>query len=547
MGASGSTASEVARPCAGCHRAQYDAWRRSQHASAQRPFDAARDVAPAGVTARGVIGVAPLRQLLVARGGGRVQAFDPALEVATGRWFSVFDDARTPGSWGHWTGRGMNWNAQCAACHTTGFEKGYDARDDTYRSAWDAAGVACAQCHGPMRGHPAHAVDGRPRARAADVCASCHARREELTGSFRAGERFDDHFRLTFADAPGAYHPDGQAADEDFEAGSLALSPMGHRGVACLDCHEPHGAGLRAPVARDQLCLTCHAAGARGAPVVTAAHSHHDPAGAGARCVACHMPEATFMRRDRRRDHGFTVPDPALAEELGLPDACARCHADLTPAARAGHVARWFGDDGRPRRRRARLVARAQRGDATVARPFAEAMPAERNDAWRASMAGLLGAWSDDAAVRAALVRALGDGSPWVRAAAARSLDGAAPAAVAALTGDVVRLVRVDAAWSVRGVAPWGGAARGEVLRWLGATCDQPAGALRRAELAWREGRAAEAREWAARAVAWDPSAPTFAAQGRLLEALGDAAGAARAYGEARQAEALSGGSGAAR
>jgi tetratricopeptide (TPR) repeat protein len=534
----GTDAPAFAQGCAACHRAEFEAWRGSQHARAQTP-GASGLVAPAGAEARGVIGVEPLRQVLVAAAGGRWQVFDPAYDVARGAWFTVFADARTPGAWGHWTGRGLTWNAQCAWCHTTGFTRGYDAVRDVYASRWDAVGVACAQCHGAMDGHPGRASRSRAwRDGAGDGCASCHARREELTGDYRAGEVFDDHFRLSLADVPGAHHPDGQAADEDFERASLALSPMGHRGVTCLDCHDPHSGGLRVANGRDGLCATCHAAGARGAPVITAGHAHHDPAGPGARCVACHMPEATFMQRDHRRDHGFTVPDPALAAELGMPDACAGCHPTWSPAARAGHVDAWFGAGrARPRRWRARLVARAMRGEAGVSAELAGALAGEPNDAWRASLAGMLAAWVDDAVARGALTARLGDRSPWVRAAAARALGGTAPEAVEGLLRDPVRAVRVDAAWSLRGMRPWSPALRAEVERWIEVTSDQPAGVLRRAELAWIEGRPAEARRWAERATGWDPSGPTFAAVARLADAAGDSAGALGALGAAMRVE----------
>ena len=36
------------------------------------------------------------------------------------------------------------------------------------------------------------------------------------------------------------------------------------------------------------------------------------------------------MARDPRHDHGFTIPDPLLTKELGIPNACNRCHADKT-------------------------------------------------------------------------------------------------------------------------------------------------------------------------------------------------------------------------
>ena len=60
------------------------------------------------------------------------------------------DEQRRPGEWGHWTGRGMNWNSMCAHCHFTEFKKNYDPASDRYASTWREHGVGCAQCHGDL-------------------------------------------------------------------------------------------------------------------------------------------------------------------------------------------------------------------------------------------------------------------------------------------------------------------------------------------------------------------------------------------------------------
>lgn len=38
----------------------------------------------------------------------------------------------------------------------------------------------------------------------------------------------------------GTFYSDGQQRDEDFNRASVQLSRMGHAGVTCLDCHDPH-------------------------------------------------------------------------------------------------------------------------------------------------------------------------------------------------------------------------------------------------------------------------------------------------------------------
>jgi len=52
------------------------------------------------------------------------------------------------------------------------------------------------------------------------------------------------------------YRADGQMLDEVYNYGSFKQSKMFAAGVTCSDCHEPHGATLRAP--GDGVCLQCH-------------------------------------------------------------------------------------------------------------------------------------------------------------------------------------------------------------------------------------------------------------------------------------------------
>ena len=55
------------------------------------------------------------------------------------------------------------------------------------------------------------------------------------------------------------------------------------------------------------------------------------------------MPVTTYMQRHPRHDHGFTVPDPQLTKELGIPNACNRCHADKDADWSVGHATTWYG------------------------------------------------------------------------------------------------------------------------------------------------------------------------------------------------------------
>ena len=185
--------------CAGCHDAEYSAWRGSQHAIAMQDATPATVVGDfngaefsrAGVvsrfyrdgeafkvrtdgpdgtlqdfTVRYTFGVEPLQQYLIEFPRGRLQsltiAWDTRAAAAGGqRWFHLYSDQDIgPGSPLHWTGIDQNWNYQCADCHSTNLRKNYDAANDSFDTTWSEINVACEACHGPGEAHVAWAGSG---------------------------------------------------------------------------------------------------------------------------------------------------------------------------------------------------------------------------------------------------------------------------------------------------------------------------------------------------------------------------------------------------
>jgi predicted CXXCH cytochrome family protein len=535
--------------CVECHASEVAKWRESHHANANRLINPKTDLAafrrsgvfitnrwetilqnglgtptvtvrkPDGTRSvfhpEAVIGVAPLVQHLLSFPGGRLQVLNLAYDPQKEEWFDMqAPDPRVPEDWSHWEKRGMNWNSQCAFCHMTNLRKGYDAESDRYRTTWDAMGIGCAQCHGPMEKHVASPKNPAFFNKLAvkqmiDNCGSCHARREELTGKFRAGEEFSDHYRLALPDLAGLYYPDGQVKDEDYEFGSLAMSRMGHKGIVCLDCHDPHSEKLRLPHENNALCLSCHTPpGQRGAvPVDVATHSHHEAGTPGDRCVDCHMPVTRYMVRDGRRDHGFTIPDPVLTKELGVPNSCNRCHDDKSADWAIDLTVKWYGNKMERRtRQRARVIARVEKSDNTVLPELLAMAKSEENAAWRSVLVSILGPWGMQAEVRSFLEKSLTDESPLVRSAAVRNLsqDPKAAALIKPLCDDPSRLVRLDAAWVLHDARDRTQSSYDELTEYLDAIGDQPAGALRKAQFALDEHRTDDALKWSGRAALWD-------------------------------------------
>lgn len=321
----------------------------------------------------------PLQQYLVEQPGGRLQALGIAWDsrpLAEGgqRWFHLYPEQDLkPGQRLHWTGRDQNWNFMCAECHSTGVIKGYDEAEDRYDTRWAELNVGCESCHGPGLAHARWAqgseaeqaaepergfkvrflerqdVEWRPVAATGnsvrvpqresqieiDTCGRCHGRATRLQDDPAFGQSLLDSHRPALLDLD-QYDVDGQMRGEVFNWGPFLQSRMYRAGVTCSDCHQPHNLALRAE--GNAVCTQCHQA----SRFDTAAHHHHEAAGAGSQCVNCHMPTTTFMQVDARHDHGFRIPRPDLGVRLGTRDACTDCHTNQDSSWAASRLEDWF-------------------------------------------------------------------------------------------------------------------------------------------------------------------------------------------------------------
>lgn len=377
--------------CTDCHQDQAAAWARSHHAAAWTlPSDETvlgdfgdDEFVHQGVTHRfsregtrfmvetdgpegrarypilGVAGIAPLQQYLVETEPGRVQSHDVVWDVEERRWYHLYPDQRLSAADGlHWTGVYKTWNARCAECHATGYEKRYSARARAYDSRQAEIGVGCEACHGPGEAHLAWAggqevpeglteagfTIGFSAGRAEteiQQCAGCHSRREALLdGNPLPGTPYGDAYRLSLL-RDGLYHADGAIRDEVYVYGSFLQSKMYAKGVRCSDCHDPHAAERVAE--GNAVCTQCHSEAGntrfpslRKAAYDAPAHHFHEQGSAGAECRSCHMIERVYMGVDGRRDHSFRVPRPDLSDATGAPNACIDCHE--------GRSNRWAAD-----------------------------------------------------------------------------------------------------------------------------------------------------------------------------------------------------------
>jgi predicted CXXCH cytochrome family protein len=440
---------------------------------------------------RYTFGVDPLQQYLIELEGGRVQpltvAWDSRPRDQGGqRWMSLYPGERIEhGDELHWTGRQQNWNFMCADCHSTDVRKNYEPARDAFATLWSEIDVGCEACHGPgsrhlewasagAEGDPEAEDDGSlgltarlderegvrwsvdpttglPRRSAArttqreiSVCAQCHSRRAQVAEGYVAGAPLLDHYLPSLL-MPGLYHPDGQQRDEVYIHASFLQSRMFAAGVTCADCHDPHTQKLRAE--GNAVCAQCHTPARYDAP----AHHFHEQEGEGGQCVACHMPETTYMQIDPRRDHSLRVPRPDRSVSLGVPNACTQCHTDRDASWAAAAVRRWYGRDAGGFQTFAETFAAHERGEPGAPDSLA-AIARDRNQPAivRASALARLADRPTMVAMEAARV-GLFDADPLARRAALGILEALPPAdrvALAApLLSDSSRIVRLQAAW----------------------------------------------------------------------------------------------------
>jgi predicted CXXCH cytochrome family protein len=319
-----------------------------------------------------------------------------------------------------------------------------------------------------------------------EACGRCHALRSAIRADpVWGGSLLETHRpELVLTDL---YFPDGQIRDEVYEYGSFRQSRMYAAGVTCSDCHDPHGLELRAE--GNDLCAQCHLP----ARFDTPDHHLHAVGSPGSQCVACHMPERTYMVIDRRRDHSIRIPRPDLADRLGTPNPCAACHADRSNAWAAEALERVHGQPAPPPPF-AEAFAADDRRLPGAGRALAEAAAGPTlSGILEASALARLGSWPG-AASPELVETALADPEPLVRLGAVLAAAGLDPAERLSLVGpalsDPVMGIRQEAARTLASEPDTGltgeqraafDRAAGEVLTGLEANADRPWALLDRA------------------------------------------------------------------
>jgi hypothetical protein len=535
--------------CMECHQSEFAQWKSSHHALAERMITPEDHISAKFNKYRPerVIGEDPIRQFLVKFPGGRYQASELTYDPKKNEWFNVFgNENRRQGEWGHWTGRGMNWNSQCASCHNTNVSKNYDEKTDSYKTTMAEMAISCESCHGPLNEHGKKGYDAPTKLSKDQIlenCASCHSRRQDLTGEFKPGDSFHDHFNLTIVDGSDIFYGDGQIKGENYEYSSFLGSKMYERGVRCIDCHNPHTAKLKLP--GNLMCLSCHNGSDPTIPAINpTVHTNHqiDPlysqndqgllegrdkrkvAKMGGECINCHMPQTVYMQRHWRHDHGFTIPDPSLTKKFKIPNACNRCHTDKNPDWAIKWTKKWYGNKmDRPSQSRARIITQVKSGDYSNILKLIEMT--QNSNYWRAVAINLLGPFSQESNdIKNLLITSLDDKNPLVREKASQFFDGNIPKKA---LNDSARSVRFNAQWAIRSSIDLASPEGAELWKILNFRSDQPTGRIQKGAFFLSRGENSDAISYYEKALEWDLySAPIhhdlaiiLAGQNRLEEA----------------------------
>ncbi|MDW3223876.1 MAG: multiheme c-type cytochrome [Paracoccaceae bacterium] len=436
------------------------------------------DGSAAEYTVHSVAGIEPLQQYILEIEPGRLQSFDVVWDTVEKRWYHLYADQKLPPDDGlHWSGPYKNWNARCAECHATGFEKNYNALTQSYASTQAEIGVGCEACHGPGSRHVDWAERNVSNALAPPAgygftmdfanagtqatlqqCAGCHSRREPLgDASPVPGTGFHDAYSLAQL-RPGLYHADGQILDEVYVYGSFLQSKMYAKGVGCLNCHNAHTSELKAD--GNAVCTQCHSPA--GNPDFTSlspknyddpSHHFHATGSEGAACVSCHMIERVYMGIDGRRDHSFRIPRPDLAGQTGAPDACTDCHTDQSADWAATEIAERYPDASNRSAHYGVALAQGRINPMTAQEDLVDlAMNDARPGLARATALWLLSQGSDAGAADE-VAPLLEHPDPLLRAAAIGAQNGIDPQVrvprIVDLLADPVKMVRIEAAKSM--------------------------------------------------------------------------------------------------
>lgn len=246
--------------------------------------------------------------------------------------------------------------------------RGESASGDTTALAWQTIeatrdkftakdlveiGIGCESCHG---GSKAHARDPSVHTSLAPHAAGFHFGPEPSDAVERNAERVNrtcarchqvlfSRYPFTWEGGRRDQNPGGSHINSG-EARDFMMSACSKR-ASCTLCHDPHAPDNSERARKletrdgDAVCTSCHTNLA--SDDAARAHTHHDPNGAGGRCVSCHMPKKNMtLDLGLGRYHRIASPNDSI-KMLDRPLECALCHTDASVEKIASDMERFWG------------------------------------------------------------------------------------------------------------------------------------------------------------------------------------------------------------
>lgn len=393
--------------CAPCHEKETREWSASPHGRHGVP---AKTPAPGFEAA---VGSRFMQAYLRKDSSGLTRILPQCLDFRTGGFRHVPEVlAEIAGTWDEdsFSARGAPlepverraFEGGCSGCHASQATLSLDEEHGRFDSRWVDLSINCETCHGAGAAHALAWKRGdasaplvrwkslTPRESVA-LCARCHG---GVPSAFDYGPADAPHWLASLTDRRGLF-PDGRASGQVYQAIQFVQSDCYRKGgLACTDCHAAHGPDVREGKDTDALCVRCHPG------LATREHTHHEPSGAGARCIECHLPRLLSGLVAYQRDHTLGSPIPAVRSS---PDACTACHKDQTKDWADKAYRLWWGDPPKGTVEAAEAIAAARRGRVDTA---ALARAQSHGNLWvRAAAAFHLGDWTKAAKDEAPEVR----------------------------------------------------------------------------------------------------------------------------------------------
>lgn len=259
--------------------------------------------------------------------------------------------------------------SNCQNCHGSQVSLRYDVPNRRYETRYHSLTINCESCHGPGKRHieiitkPGFEkqtdigmipLSTLSKDASLQVCFQCHAKKDAIReDDYLPGANLEDYFSLKLSllgNSP--FLVDGRVRSFDYQGNHLFSDCYLNGSMTCVDCHEPHGQGYRDIFSRkltsrfdNGQCTGCHAS-KRLAPE---RHSHHARDSAGNQCVSCHMPYLQHQGVGThlvysRSDHSIPIPRPVFDQQLGIENACQKCHHDRDLEWQSAKVKEWYGE-----------------------------------------------------------------------------------------------------------------------------------------------------------------------------------------------------------